>query len=237
MQNYNQDFNKYARSYNLTGIKDFLGSFKSIAKLFPWLAAKASRVTRDANKVRDVAGKAMTNAKEFGKDVVDAASSPHMFWVAPAAYYGSTYIDKSIKDFANTYEGAKVIAEFNKEFEKATGHKPTTAETATYIANLQKRNQELETTTAGNKKPITESNSSPTPQADKFEIGKLFDISSPYAQYYTLPTAAGAALGGLIYGGKGSAIGGASGLGLGLLAKYIADSQGKSTANTSTASA
>lgn len=227
MQGYNQSFNKYALSFNLGGIKNFLGNFKSLAKVFPWLAAKSSRVVRDAKKVKDVAGKTWSTTKDFGKDVMDAASSPYMLPIGFGSAIAANYIDAGIKDFANTYEGVKAIEKFNEEFEKAYGQKPSFQETASYIAQLQKRNQELKTAD-GNKKQTTELKSPSTPQADKFEIGKLFDISSPYAQYLTLPTAAGATLGGLLYGGKGSAIGGASGLGLGLLAKYIADSQATS---------
>ena len=224
MQDYNQSFNKYALSFRLGGIKNSLGNFKSLAKVFPWLAAKSSRVARDAKKVKDIylkLSKIPTN-KDIAKSV-----AYNSLWVVPVANQAAGYIDAGIKDFANTYEGARAIAKFNEEFEKATGQKPSTAETAAYIAQLQKRNQELETA-AGNKKSTTESASSSTPQSNKFEIGKLFDISSPYAKFYTLPTAAGATLGGLLYGGKGSAIGGASGLGLGLLAKAIMDNQAKS---------
>lgn len=237
MQDYNQNFNKYA---NPLGAGATLWARLSpyisrLTSLFSKTAPKVvSRAAQDAKKIKDAAGKAWSNTKEFGNNVLDAASSPHMIWAVPASYYGSVAINKGIEDLSNTYEGAKAISEFNKEFEKATGRKPTTPETAAYIHKLQQRNQELEAAAAGNKEQTSETVTPSQSKSDQFEIGKLFDISSPYAQYYTLPTAAGATLGGLLYGGKGSAIGGVSGLGLGLLAKYIADSQNKSTADTPT---
>lgn len=239
MKDYNQEFNKYANPLGAGAslwarLSPYISRFTS---LFSKTAPKVSRVTQYAEKIKGAAGKALSNTKEFGNDVLNAASSPHMIWVVPASYYGGVAIDNGIKDFANTYEGAKAISEFNKEFEKATGRKLTTPETATYIAKLQKRNQELEAAAAGNKEQTSEIVTPSQSKEDKFEIGKLFDISSPYAQYYTLPTAAGATLGGLLYGGKGSAIGGVGGLGLGLLAKAIVDSQNKSTANAPTVSA
>lgn len=239
MNYYNQNFNKYAgpspAASLWASIRPHISRFTS---LFSKTAPKVvSRVTQDAKKIKDAAGKSLSNTKDFGNDVLNAASSPHMYWIAPAAWYGGVAINKGIEDLANTYEGAKAIAEFNNEFEKATGRKPTTPETATYIAKLQQRNQELEAAAVGNKEQTSETVTPSQSKSDQFEIGKLFDISSPYAQYYTLPTAAGATLGGLLYGGKGSAIGGVGGLGLGLLAKYIADSQNKSTADTPTLSA
>ena len=239
MQDYNQEFNKYANPLGAgASLWARLSPYISrLASLFSKTAPKVSRAAQDAKKIKDAAGKAWSNTKEFGNNVLDAASSPHMIWAVPASYYGSVAINKGIEDLSNTYEGAQAIAEFNKEFEKATGHKPSTSETATYIHKLHQRNQELEAAAAGNKKQTSETVTPSQSKSDQFEIGKLFDISSPYAQYYTLPTAAGATLGGLLYGGKGSAIGGVSGLGLGLLAKYIADSQNKSTANTPTVSA
>lgn len=223
MNYYNQNFNKYANPLGAgANLWARLSPYISrLTSLFSKTAPKVSRAAQDAKKIKDIypkLSKIPTN-KDIAKNVAYTA-----LWTAPFVYEASGYIDAGIKDLANTYEGAKAIAEFNNEFEKVTGHKPTTPETATYIAKLQQRNQELEAAAAGNKE-------------DKFEIGKLFDISSPYTQYYTLPTAAGATLGGLLYGGKGSAIGGVSGLGLGLLAKYIADSQNKSTADTPTLSA
>lgn len=239
MNYYNQNFNKYANPGAGASLWARLSPYISrAASLFSKTAPKVvSRVTQDAKKIKDTAEKTWSSTKEFGKDFVNTASNPHMVWVAPASYYGGVVINKGIEDLANTYEGAKAIAEFNNEFEKATGRKPTTPETATYIAKLQQRNQELEAAAAGNKEQTSETVTPSQAKEDKFEIGKLFDISSPYAQYYTLPTAAGATLGGLLYGGKGSAIGGVGGLGLGLLAKYIADSQNKSTADTPTLSA
>lgn len=240
MQDYNQNFNKYANPLGAgASLWARLSPYISrLTSLFSKTAPKVvSRVTQDAKKIKDVAGKALSNTKEFGNDVLNAASSPHMLWVVPASYCGGAAINKGIEDLSNTYEGAKAIAEFNKEFEKATGRKPTTPETATYIVKLHQRNQELEAAAAGNKKQTSETVTPSQSKSDQFEIGKLFDISSPYAQYVTLPTTAGATLGGLLYGGKGSAIGGVGGLGLGLLAKYIADSQNTSTAKTPTLSA
>lgn len=239
MQDYNQEFNKYANLGLASGLWARVSPYiPRLASLFSKTAPKVvSRVTQDVNKIKDAAGKVLSNTKEFGNDVLNAASSPHMTWAVPASYFGSVAINKGIEDFANTYEGAQAISEFNKEFEKATGRKPTTPETATYIYKLQQRNQELEAAAAGNKKQTSETVTPSQSKSDQFEIGKLFDISSPYAQYVTLPTAAGATLGGLLYGGKGSAIGGVGGLGLGLLAKAIVDSQNKSTANTPTVSA
>lgn len=240
MNYYNQKFNKYANPLGAGAtLWARLSPYTSrLTSLFLKTAPKVvSRVAQDAKKIKDAAGQALSNTKEFGKDFANAASSPHMVWIAPASWYGGAAINKGIEDLSNTYEGAKAIAEFNNEFEKATGRKPTTPETAAYIHKLQQRNQELEAAAAGNKEQTSETVTPSQSKEDKFEIGKLFDISSPYAQYYTLPTAAGATLGGLLYGGKGSAIGGVSGLGLGLLAKYIADSQNKSTADTPTLSA
>lgn len=238
MQDYNQNFNKYASPSPAASLWAALRPYISrLTSLFSRSAPKASKLSQGVNKIKDTAEKAWSNTKEFGKDFLAASSSPHMLWVAPASYYGGVAINKGIEDLSNTYEGAQAIAEFNKEFEKATGRKPTTPETATYIAKLQQRNQELEAAAAGNKKQTSETVTPSQSKSDQFEIGKLFDISSPYAQYYTLPTAAGATLGGLLYGGKGSAIGGVGGLGLGLLAKAIVDSQNKSTANTPTLSA
>lgn len=233
MQDYNQEFNKYANPF---------GAGASLwARLSPYISRFTSLFSKTVPKVsraaQDAAGKAWSNTKEFGKDFLNATSSPHMIWAVPASYYGSVAINKGIEDLSNTYEGAKAISEFNNEFEKATGRKPTTPETAAYIHKLQQRNQELEAAAAGNKEQTSETVTPSQSKEDKFEIGKLFDISSPYAKYYTLPTAAGATLGGLLYGGKGSAIGGVGGLGLGLLAKAIVDSQNKSTANTPTVSA
>lgn len=236
MQDYNQEFNKYANPLGAgASLWARLSPYISrLASLFSKTAPKVSRAAQDAKKIKDIypkLSKIPTN-KDIAKSV-----AYNSLWVVPAANEASKYIDAGIKDFANTYEGAKAIEEFNKDFEKATGRKPTTPETATYIAKLQQRNQELEAAAAGNKKQTSETVTPSQSKEDKFEIGKLFDISSPYAQYVTLPTAAGATLGGLLYGGKGSAIGGVGGLGLGLLAKYIADSQNKSTANTPTVSA
>ena len=236
MQDYNQEFNKYANPFGAgASLWARLSPYISrLTSLFSKTAPKVSRAAQDAKKIKDIypkLSKIPTN-KDIAKSV-----AYNSLWVVPAANEASKYIDAGIKDFANTYEGAKAIEEFNKDFEKATGHKPTTSETATYIAKLHQRNQELEAAAAGNKKQTSETVTPSQSKEDKFEIGKLFDISSPYAQYYTLPTAAGATLGGLLYGGKGSAIGGVGGLGLGLLAKYIADSQNKSTADTPTLSA
>lgn len=236
MQDYNQEFNKYANPLGAGAslwarLSPYISRFTS---LFSKTAPKVSRAAQDAKKIKDIypkLSKIPTN-KDIAKSV-----AYNSLWVVPVVDEASKYIDAGIKDFANTYEGAKAITEFNKEFEKATGHKPTTSETATYIAKLQQRNQELEAAAAGNKKQTSETVTPSQSKSDQFEIGKLFDISSPYAQYVTLPTAAGATLGGLLYGGKGSAIGGVGGLGLGLLAKAIVDSQNKSTANTSTVSA
>lgn len=236
MQDYNQNFNKYANPLGAgASLWARLSPYISrLTSIFSKTAPKVSRAAQDAKKIKDIypkLSKIPTN-KDIAKSV-----AYNSLWVVPAAYGASKYIDAGIEDFANTYEGAKAIAEFNKEFEKATGHKPTTPETATYIAKLRQRNQELEAAAAGNKEQTSETVTPSQSKSDQFEIGKLFDISSPYAQYVTLPTAAGATLGGLLYGGKGSAIGGVGGLGLGLLAKYIADSQNKSTANTPTVSA
>lgn len=236
MQDYNQEFNKYANPLGAgASLWARLSPYISrLASLFSKTAPKVSRAAQDAKKIKDIypkLSKIPTN-KDIAKSV-----AYNSLWVVPAANEASKYIDAGIKDFANTYEGAKAIEEFNKDFEKATGRKPTTPETATYIAKLQQRNQELEAAAAGNKKQTSETVTPSQSKEYKFEIGKLFDISSPYAQYYTLPTAAGATLGGLLYGGKGSAIGGVGGLGLGLLAKYIADSQNTSTAKTPTLSA
>lgn len=236
MQDYNQEFNKYANPLGAgASLWARLSPYISrLASLFSKTAPKVSRAAQDAKKLKDIypkLSKIPTN-KDIAKSV-----AYNSLWVVPAANEASKYIDAGIKDFANTYEGAKAIAEFNKEFEKATGHKPSTSETATYIHKLHQRNQELEAAAAGNKKQTSETVTPSQSKSDQFEIGKLFDISSPYAQYYTLPTAAGATLGGLLYGGKGSAIGGVGGLGLGLLAKYIADSQNTSTAKTPTLSA
>lgn len=236
MNYYNQNFNKYANPLGAgASLWARLSPYASrLTSLFSKIAPKVSRAAQDAKKIKDIypkLSKIPTN-KDIAKNFAYTA-----LWTAPFVNEASGYIDAGIKDFANTYEGAKAIAEFNKEFEKATGHKPTTSETATYIRNLQQRNQELEAAADGNKEQTSETVTPSQSKEDKFEIGKLFDISSPYAKYYTLPTAAGATLGGLLYGGKGSAIGGVGGLGLGLLAKYIADSQNTSTAKTPTLSA
>lgn len=239
MQDYNQEFNKYANPLGAGAtlwarLRPYISRLTS---LFARSAPKVSKVSQGVKKIKGTAEKTWSSTKEFGKDFVNAASSPHMYWIVPASIYGSEAINNGIEDLSNTYEGAKAIAEFNNEFEKATGRKPTTPETAAYIHKLQQRNQELEAAAAGNKKQTSETVTPSQSKSDQFEIGKLFDISSPYAQYFTLPTAAGATLGGLLYGGKGSAIGGVGGLGLGLLAKAIVDSQNKSTANTPTLSA
>lgn len=236
MQDYNQEFNKYANPLG-AGASSWarLSPYISrLTSLFSKTAPKVSRAAQDAKKIKDIYPK--LSKIPTNKDIVKSVAY-NSLWVVPAADEASKYIDAGIKDFANTYEGAKAIEEFNKEFEKATGHKPTTSETATYIRNLQQRNQELEAAADGNKEQTSETVTPSQAKEDKFEIGKLFDISSPYTQYYTLPTAAGATLGGLLYGGKGSAIGGVGGLGLGLLAKAIVDSQNKSTANTPTLAA
>lgn len=236
MQDYNQEFNKYANPLGAgASLWARLSPYISrLASLFSKTAPKVSRAAQDAKKIKDISPK--LSKIPTNKDIAKSVAY-NSLWVVPAANEASKYIDAGIKDFANTYEGAKAIAEFNNEFEKATGRKPTASETATYIAKLHQRNQELEAAAAGNKEQTSETVTPSQSKDDKFEIGKLFDISSPYAQYYTLPTAAGATLGGLLYGGKGSAIGGVGGLGLGLLAKYIADSQNKSTADTPTLSA
>lgn len=263
MNYYNQNFNKYA---NLLGagwsvLRPYISRLTSLfARSAPKVriavksSPEASKVSQNAFKVRTKvksapkSGKVSQDAKKIEdidpklskiptkKDIAKNAVYTTLL-TAPFVNEAAGYIDAGIKDFANTYEGAKAIAEFNNEFEKATGRKPTTPETATYIHQLQQRNQELEAAAAGNKEQTSETVTPSQAKEDKFEIGKLFDISSPYAQYYTLPTAAGATLGGLLYGGKGSVIGGVGGLGLGLLAKAIVDSQNKSTADTPTLSA
>lgn len=236
MKDYNKEFNKYANPLGAgASLWARLSPYISrLTSLFSKTVPKVSRTAQDAKKIKDIypkLSKIPTN-KDIAKNVAYTA-----LWTAPFVNEASGYTDAGIKDLSNTYEGAKAIAEFNKEFEKATGRKPTTPETATYIHKLRQRNQELEAAAAGNKEQTSETVTPSQSNEDKFEIGKLFDISSPYAQYYTLPTAAGATLGGLLYGGKGSAIGGVGGLGLGLLAKAIVDSQNKSAADTPTLSA
>lgn len=233
MQDYNQEFNKYANPLGAGASlwARFSPYISRLASLFSKTAPKLSRAAQDAKKIKDIypkLSKIPTN-KDIAKSV-----AYNSLWVVPAANEASKYIDAGIKDFANTYEGAKAIAEFNKEFEKATGHKPSTSETATYIAKLQQRNQELEAAAAGNKKQTSETVTPSQSKSDQFEIGKLFDISSPYAKYYTLPTAAGATLGGLLYGGKGSAIGGVGGLILGTLAKMLSDGPVQTTTRSET---
>lgn len=211
MQNYNQDFNKYAGGTASTVIgwlPRFTSWGKTIAKYIPFIG---KRFRKGEQTMFDIA-KAI-DRKETAKKVFKTLGGAAVTGATGADLY---YNVKNQED-KNTVETATKVLDENQKLKQYVIQNAMNSAAPTGIPEVDAaKAQEL---------------------ANKFEIGKLFDISSPYAQYYTLPTAAGAALGGLIYGGKGSAIGGASGLGLGLLAKYIADSQGKSTANTSTASA
>lgn len=206
MQDYNQNFNKYAGGVSF--LPELVAWGKNIAKHIPFIGSK---FRKGEQTIFDFAKKLERIDK--GKKALKALGG--------AAITGSTVGDLyyNIKNQADqdAVKAAIGALDENQKLKQYVVQNAMNSVTPTGIPEVD----------AAKAKEL----------ADQFEIGKLFDISSPYAKYYTLPTAAGATLGGLLYGGKGSAIGGVGGLGLGLLAKYIADSQNTSTANTPTVSA
>lgn len=207
MQDYNQEFNKYAGN-GLSWLPKLVTWGKNIAKHIPFIGSK---FRKGEQTIFDFAKKLERIDK--GKKALKALGG--------AAITGSTVGDLyyNIKNQADqdAVKAAIGALDENQKLKQYVVQNAMNSVTPTGIPEVD----------AAKAKEL----------ADQFEIGKLFDISSPYAKYYTLPTAAGATLGGLLYGGKGSAIGGVGGLGLGLLAKYIADSQNTSTAKTPTLSA
>lgn len=217
MNYYNQEFNKYANP---------LGAGANLwARLSPYILRLKSLFSRSAPKVRihlkldpksgkilqDATGKAWLNTK--GKKALKALTGVSV----TGATVGDLFYNVKNQADQDAVKAAVGALDENQKLKQYIVQNAMNSVTPTGIPEID----------AAKAKEL----------ADQFEIGKLFDISSPYAQYYTLPTAAGATLGGLLYGGKGSAIGGVGGLGLGLLAKAIVDSQNKSTANTPTLSA
>lgn len=206
MQDYNQNFNKYAGGVRF--LPRLVEWGKNIAKHIPFIGSK---FRKGEQTIFDFAKQ--LERKDKGKNVLKALGG--------AAVTGSTVGDLWYNVKNQTDQDAVKAAvgalDENQKLKQYIVQNAMNSVNPTGIPELD----------AAKAKEL----------ADQFEIGKLFDISSPYAQYVTLPTAAGATLGGLLYGGKGSAIGGVGGLGLGLLAKAIVDSQNKSTANTPTLSA
>ena len=206
MQDYNQNFNKYAGGVRF--LPKLVAWGKNIANHIPFIGSK---FRKGEQTIFDFAKK--LERRDKGKKALKA--------LGRAAITGSTVGDLyyNVKNQADqdAVKAAIGALDENQKLKQYVVQNAMNSVTPTGIPEID----------AAKAKEL----------ADQFEIGKLFDISSPYTQYVTLPTAAGATLGGLLYGGKGSAIGGVGGLGLGLLAKYIADSQNKSTANTPTVSA
>lgn len=207
MQDYNQEFNKYAGN-GLSWLPKLVSWGKNIAKHIPFIGSKfrkGEQTIFDFAKKLDRIDKGKKALKAMGGTAL-AGSSVGGF------YYGVK--NQTDKDAVKSAVG---VLDENQKLKQYIVQNAMNSVTPTGIPEID----------AAKAKELS----------DQFEIGKLFDISSPYAQYVTLPTAAGATLGGLLYGGKGSAIGGVGGLGLGLLAKAIVDSQNKSTSNTPTVSA
>lgn len=207
MQDYNQEFNKYAGN-GLSWLPKLVTWGKNIAKYIPFIGSKfrkGEQTIFDVAKKLDRIDKGKKALKAFGGAAVAGSTVGDLF------YNVKNQTDK------DTVKAAVGVLDENQKLKQYIVQNAMNSVTPTGIPEVD----------AAKAKELS----------NQFEIGKLFDISSPYAQYYTLPTAAGATLGGLLYGGKGSAIGGVGGLGLGLLAKAIVDSQNKSTANTPTVSA
>lgn len=207
MQDYNQEFNKYAGS-GISFLPRLAAWGKNIAKYIPFIGSKfrkGEQTIFDFAKKLDRIDKGKKALKAMGGVAVTGAT------VGDLVYNVKNQTDK------DAVKAAVGVLDENQKLKQYIVQNAMNSVIPTGIPEID----------AAKAKELS----------DQFEIGKLFDISSPYAQYYTLPTAAGATLGGLLYGGKGSAIGGVGGLGLGLLAKAIVDSQNKSTANTPTVSA
>lgn len=207
MQDYNQNFNKYAGN-GLSWLPKLVTWGKNIAKHIPFIGSKFRKgepTIFDVAKKLERIDKGKKALKALGGAAITGATVGDLF------YNVKNQTDK------DAVKAAVGVLDENQKLKQYIVQNAMNSVTPTGIPEVD----------AAKAKEL----------ADQFEIGKLFDISSPYAQYYTLPTAAGATLGGLLYGGKGSAIGGVGGLGLGLLAKYIADSQNTSTAKTPTLSA
>lgn len=207
MQDYNQEFNKYAGN-GLSWLPKLVAWGKNIAKHIPFIGSKfrkGEQTIFDFAKKLDRIDKGKKALKVMGGAAVTGATVGDLF------YNVKNQTDK------DAVKAAVGVLDENQKLKQYIVQNAMNSVTPTGIPEID----------AAKAKELS----------DQFEIGKLFDISSPYAQYVTLPTAAGATLGGLLYGGKGSAIGGVGGLGLGLLAKAIVDSQNKSTANTPTVSA
>ena len=207
MQDYNQEFNKYAGN-GISFLPRLVAWGKNIAKYIPFIGSKfrkGEQTIFDFAKKLDRIDKGKKALKAMGGAAVTGATVGDLF------YNVKNQTDK------DAVKAAVGVLDENQKLKQYIVQNAMNSVTPTGIPEIDDaKAKEL---------------------SDQFEIGKLFDISSPYAKYYTLPTAAGATLGGLLYGGKGSAIGGVGGLGLGLLAKYIADSQNTSTAKTPTLSA
>lgn len=213
MQYYNQEFNKYAGN-GIRFLPKLVAWGKNIAKHIPFIGSKfrkGEQTIFDFAKKLDRIDKGKKALKVFGGAAVTGATVGDLWYNVK---------NQADKDAVKAAVGA---LDENQKLKQYVVQNAMNSVTPTGIPEID----------AAKAKELAEAKE----LADQFEIGKLFDISSPYAQYYTLPTAAGATLGGLLYGGKGSAIGGVGGLGLGLLAKYISDSQNKSTADTPTLSA
>lgn len=207
MQDYNQEFNKYAGN-GLSWLPKLVTWGKNIAKHIPFIGSKfrkGEQTIFDFAKKLERIDKGKKALKALGGAAITGATVGDLF------YNVKNQTDK------DAVKAAIGVLDENQKLKQYVVQNAMNSVTPTGIPEVD----------AAKAKEL----------ADQFEIGKLFDISSPYAKYYTLPTAAGATLGGLLYGGKGSAIGGVGGLGLGLLAKAIVDSQNKSTANTPTLSA
>lgn len=207
MQDYNQEFSKYAGN-GVSFLPKLVAWGTNIAKHIPFIGSK---FRKGEQTIFDFAKK--LERKDKGKKFLKASGGA----AVTGATVGDLYYNVKNQADEDAVKAAVGALDENQKLKQYVVQSAMNSVTPTGIPEVD----------AAKAKELS----------DQFEIGKLFDISSPYAQYYTLPTAAGATLGGLLYGGKGSAIGGVGGLGLGLLAKYIADSQNKSTANTPTVSA
>lgn len=208
MQDYNQNFNKYAGGGGVRFLPRLVEWGKNIAKHIPFIGSKfrkGEQTIFDVAKKLERKDKAKKALKVLGGAAVTGSS------------VGDLWYNVKNQTDQDAVKAAIGVLDENQKLKQYVVQNAMNSVTPTGIPEID----------AAKAKEL----------ADQFEIGKLFDISSPYAQYYTLPTAAGATLGGLLYGGKGSAIGGVGGLGLGLLAKAIVDSQNKSTSNTPTVSA
>lgn len=207
MNYYNQEFNKYAGS-GISFLPRLAAWGKNIAKYIPFIGSK---FRKGEQTIFDFAKK--LDRIDKSKKALKALGGTALAGSSVGGFY---YSVKNQAD-QDAVKAAVGVLDENQKLKQYIVQNAMNSVTPTGIPEID----------AAKAKELS----------DQFEIGKLFDISSPYAQYYTLPTAAGATLGGLLYGGKGSAIGGVGGLGLGLLAKAIVDSQNKSTANTPTVSA